>query len=48
VEAVEWIDDIARRADTSSVATLERFGNLGIVDESDRDHLRLRLSARLA
>ncbi len=43
---VEWIDEIARFANTSGMATLERVANLGLLDEPQREVLRDSLRAR--
>lgn len=39
----DWIRDIAAAAETSASATLERLGNLGVLDETARELLRLDL-----
>ena len=43
---VDWIHEIARVANTSGMATLERLANLGLLDEHQWDVLRDSLRAR--
>lgn len=38
--SARWVRDIAATAETSVSATLERLGNLGLLDETARDDLR--------